>query len=581
MPRARTGCLVVLALLIGCSSGGKSKPAARYGSAPYVVTSKDGERTPTATAPSRSTNRKATATAAAPAGGAPLFAELGHYHHAVTTRSQQAQRYFDQGLTLTYAFNHPEAIRSYSEAARLDPTCAMAWWGVALAYGPNINKPMDSADAPKAWEALQKARELAKNASEKDRAYIAALSKRYAQNPPADRSALDKAYADAMRDLHAAYPDDLDAATLFAESVMDTMPWSYYTKEGQPRPGMEQALAALEGVLKAKPDHAGACHYYIHAVEAAEPAKAMAAADTLLNLVPGAGHLVHMPAHIYLRMGLYREGTLANELASRADESYISQCNAQGFYPATYYPHNVHFLWYTNAMEGRSAAAVEAANKIAAHAGHMKLSEEERLRPLLSMVYVRFGKWDDVLRQPAPPADQPFATAMSHYTRGLALSATGKADAAAKEYDALRQVADSDSGKALDNPHLPGGTLLRIAVHDLAGQIALKKGEKAQAVDELEQAVEMEDDLPYMEPPFSYLPMRHGLGAALLKAGDSAGAEKVYREDLKRHPNNGWSLLGLAQSLKAQGQNDRADEVMEWFKIAWLRADVTPPSSRY
>jgi tetratricopeptide (TPR) repeat protein len=568
MKPARHASVLVLSLVVGCSAATGQKPAAAPGTAgsPAATSAPSTAARPTTGAPSR---------------GAPLFDNLGNHHHPITTRSPQAQRYFDQGLTLTYAFNHPEAIRSYTEAARLDPTCAMAWWGVALSYGPNINKPMDPADAPRAWEAITRARELAKNASEREQAYIAALAKRYAKDAPADRSALDKAYADAMRELHRKYPDDLDAATLFAESVMDTSPWDYYTKDGNPKPGIDQAVAALEGVLKARPDHAGACHYYIHAVEAAQPARAMGAADTLLHLVPGAGHLVHMPAHIYLRMGLYREATVANELASTADESYISQCNAQGFYPATYYPHNVHFLWYTNSMEGRSVAAVEAAKKIAAHAGHMKLSEEERLRPLLAMVYVRFGKWDEVLAQPLPPPEQPFASAMSHYTRGLALAGKGQTDDAAKEYAALRQVADGEAARSLDNPQFPGGTLLRLAVHDLGGQLATKKGEHDKAVEELQQAVALEDELPYMEPPFSYLPMRHGLGAALLAKGDAAGAEKVYREDLKRHPNNGWSLLGLAQSLKAQNQPERADEVMEWFRIAWLRADVTPPSSRY
>jgi tetratricopeptide (TPR) repeat protein len=562
--------VISIGFAVGCESSG-TRPDAGGGAVDVTQHVTD-----------RAVRRTAAAgPATSPARGAPLFDNLGNYHHAITTRSPQAQQYFDQGLRLTYGFNHAEAIRSYTEAARLDPTCAMAWWGVALSYGPNINKPMDPADAPKAWDAIQKAQALAKDVSEQDRAYVEALSKRYAQNPPEDRSALDKAYADAMRELHQKYPDDLDAATLFAESVMDTTPWSYYTKEGQPKPGMEQALAALEGVLKVKPDHAGACHYYIHAVEAAEPAKAMAAADTLLSLCPGAGHLVHMPAHIYLRMGLYREATVANELASRADESYISQCNAQGFYPATYYPHNVHFLWYTHSMDGRSAAAMEAAKKIASHAGHMKLSEEDRLQPLVAMVFVRFGKWDEVLALPTPPADHLYCTAMSHYTRGLALAGKEQPDEAEKEYAALKEIAGSEAGKKLSTPQFPGNALLDLVARDLAGQIALKKGENDNAIAELQQAVKLEDDLPYMEPPFSYMPMRHGLGAALLAAGKPADAEKVYREDLRIHPNNGWALLGLAQSLKAQKQDEQASEVTEWQHIAWIRADVTPPSSRY
>src|SRR5687767_5264629 len=299
--------------------------------------------------------------------GAPLFGDLGNYSHPVTTKSKEAQQYFDQGLTLAYAFNHPEAARSFREAARLDPQCAMAWWGAALVLGPNINKPMAEEDVAKAWEALAKARALAPKASEKERGYIDALSKRYAETPTKDRAALDKAYADAMREVSRRYPDDLDAATLYAEALMDTMPWNYWMKDEQPKPETKEILAALEGVLKRKPDHLGACHLYIHAVEAVAPEKALAAADTLRTLVPGAGHLVHMPAHIYLRLGLYREATLVNELAARADESYIAQCNAQGFYPATYYPHNVHFLWYTNAMEGQSRESMKAARTIAEH----------------------------------------------------------------------------------------------------------------------------------------------------------------------------------------------------------------------
>ena len=440
---------------------------------------------------------------------------------------------------------------------------------------------MDKNDVPKAWDALQKARAAMPYASDKERGFIEALSARYAQNPPDERASLDKAYADGMRQLHRKYADDTEVATLFAESLMDTMPWDYYTKDGRPKPATAEVLAALEGVLSKNPKHAGACHYYIHAVEAAEPQKALAAADTLLDLVPGAGHLVHMPAHIYLRMGLYREASLSNELASRADEGYIAQCNAQGFYPATYYPHNVHFLWYTNSMEGRSKQAIAAAREIATHGGCMKLTEEDRMEPLLALVLVRFGKWDEVLALPRPAPEKTFATAMAHYSRGLALTAKGSRQEAEREYIALRAISDSEAAKSMEMPHLPGATLMRISMHDLAGHMALKKGEHEKAVDELEQAVKLEDTLPYMEPPFSYMPMRHGLGAALLTKGDAAAAEKVYREDLKRNPANGWSLLGLAQSLKAQGQDQRAADVMESLRTAWIRADVQPRSSRY
>jgi tetratricopeptide (TPR) repeat protein len=439
---------------------------------------------------------------------------------------------------------------------------------------------MDPADAPKAWDAVQHARQQLSGASDVEKAMIEAVSRRYAEQAPADRAPLDHAYADAMRELVKNFPDDLDAATLFAESLMDLSPWDYWTKNARPKPETQEILAALESVIKRNENHPGANHYYIHAVEAVEPEKALASADRLLHFAPAAGHLVHMPAHIYLRLGLYREATVANELASKADQSYIAQCNAQGFYPATYYPHNVHFMWYTNAMEGRSAASMAAAQEIAKHAGHMKLSEAERLAPLLSLVQVRFGKWDDVLAQPAPPADHKFESAMSHYTRGLALAATGKPDEADKELAPLKSLAEMAGFNLKEDPNLPVSALVQIAAHDLKAQIAAKKGDHDTAVAQLTEAVKIEDALPYMEPPFAYMPMRHGLGAALLAAGKPAEAEQVYREDLKRNPNNGWSLFGLAQSLRARGKIDAADAVQRQFEQAWIRADVKITSSR-
>ena len=513
--------------------------------------------------------------------GAPLFDDLGDHHHPVTTESKEAQRYFDQGLRLAYGFNHPEAERSFREAARLDPDCAMAWWGAALVLGPNINVPMAPEAAPKACEALQKARALAPKASERERAYIEALSKRYAEHPPEDRSPLDRAYAAAMQEVAKRYPDDLDAATLAAEAIMDTMPWRYWTEDDQPKEETKQLLALLEGVLRRKPDHPGACHYYIHAVEAVQPERALPQADTLRTLAPGAGHLVHMPAHIYLRLGLYREATLANEAAAAADESYLAQCNAQGFYPAGYYPHNVHFLWYTNAMEGRSEESIAAARKIAEHGEHTPLAEATRFHPLVPMAMVRFGRWDEVLRQPRPPEDQAYESAMSHYTRGLALAAKGKADEAEQELTALERIAADEKTTALETDVLPGASLVAIAAHDLAGHVALARGDREKAVAELRKAVEGEDELPYMEPPFCYMPMRHGLGAALLAAGRAAEAEQVYRDDLERHPHNGWALYGLAQSLRAQGKDELADEVTRRFELAWVRADEKLTSSRF
>lgn len=514
------------------------------------------------------------------AAGAPLFDDLGDHHHAIATESEAAQRYFDQGLTLVYAFNHGEAIRSFREAARLDPASPMPWWGVALAHGPNINRPMTEDDVPAAWEALQKARALAANGSERERAYVAALSARYAEQPAEDRSHLDKAYADAMGELARRYPDDLDAATLYAEALMDTMPWDYWTEEGEPRPATRDLLAALERVMERDPDHPGANHYYIHAVEAVEPARALDAADRLRGLAPGAGHLVHMPSHIYLRLGLYHQATLANERAAEADESYIAQCREQGFYPALYYPHNVHFLWYTNAMEGRSEPSIEAARAIGGHVDGHDLIEAQRLRPLETMALVRFGRWDEVLRQPRPPAERLFESAAAHHARGLALVARGRLDEAAEELAALGRIVEDDERESFDSPYFPGEALVAIARHDLTGHLALARGEHDRGIAELRQAVAIEDGLPYMEPPFAYLPMRHGLGAALLAAGRPAEAEAVYREDLERHPHNGWSLTGLEASLRAQGKEALADEVERQKERAWVRADSGLASSR-
>jgi len=512
---------------------------------------------------------------------APLFADLGDHHHPISTKSAKAQSYFNQGLTLAFAFNHAEAERSFREAARMDPDCPMAWWGVALVLGPNINKPMAPEDAPRAWEALQKARACADKGTERERAYIDALAERYAETAPQDRSALDKAYAEAMREVASRYPDDMDAATLFAEAMMDTMPWQYWTNDRRPKAETGEILSALEGVLKKAPNHAGACHLYIHAVEAVTPEKALAAADRLRNLVPGSGHLVHMPAHIYLRLGLYREAMLLNELAAKADESYISQCRAQGFYPAAYYPHNVHFIWYCNTMEGNSALSLAAATKIAAHGQHAPLVDAARFDPLVPMTHVRFGQWDAVLQQPTPPADKPYELAISHYTRGLALAGKGQIEESARELTALQAIAADEKTKALDTPVFPGASLIHIAVQDLAGHVALRKGEHEKAVAALKKAVELEDQLPYMEPPFSYIPMRHGLGAAMIAAGKPADAEAVYRQDLKNNPHNGWSLYGLAQSLRAQGKPEQADEVMQRFELAWMRSDIKLTSSRF
>ena len=521
----------------------------------------------------------APATMPAPKLPAPLFDDLGNLHHKITTGSDLAQKYFDQGLRLAYSFNHKEAHRSFEAAATIDPNCAMAYWGKAYVLGPNINKPMDDADVPKAYEAIQKAVSLKDKVSEKERAFIDAMAARYGKEPVKDRSELDRAFATAMRNVLKKYPDDPDVLTIYAESVMDTTPWNYW-ENNQPRGDMTEAIAALDKALRLNPDHIGAIHIHIHAVEAGpKPEVALPGSDRLANLAPGAGHLVHMPSHIYLRVGQYNQASKMNELAVLADESYISQCNAQGFYPTMYYPHNCHFLWYTTMMEGRQADCLAEAKKIDDHVKRHDLAEGARLRPLMALTLARFGKWDDVLAQPVPKQDQKFETGMFHVARGMAMAAKGQRDGAQAELAALNQLVSDESNKSLDGPTLPGYQLLNVGRHLLAAHIAMRQDQSDQAISELRQAIEIEDTLPYMEPPFSYFPVRHALGAALLKGNRPADAEKAYRDDLKKNPHNGWALRGLEKSLRAQNKPDLADATKHHLDLAWPRAQTSSDES--
>jgi tetratricopeptide (TPR) repeat protein len=516
----------------------------------------------------------------APNGKAPLFDNLGRHHHPVSTTSKDAQRYFDQGLTLCFAFNHAEAIRSFEEAARLDPNCAMAHWGIAFAYGANINMPMSDEAVPKAYAALQKAGELAAKADAKEKAYIEALTKRYADKPQKDRAALDLAFADAMRNVVKRFPDDLDAATLFAEALMDTMPWKYWTPDGKPKPATEEVLAALESVLQRQPDHLGACHYYIHAVEASpNPERGLAAAHRLRDLVPGAGHLVHMPSHIYLRLGNYHEASLCNERAIAVDEAYITRYQVKGMYPAMYFTHNIHFLSYSTSMEGRSADSIQAARKAASaltkkDIEHVPMTQWIKAAPLLALV--RFGHWDEILREPRPDSDWLYVTAMWHYARGMAFVRTRQLAEAEHEAAALTKLAQGKGIDALELADFPGASLTRIARVVLAAEVA---GKEQARLSGLEEAVRLQDKISYMEPPFWYFSTRQLQAAALVEARRFAEAEKIYCEDLKRHPDNGWSLFGLIQCLRAQGQSEAAAEVERRFRDAWKHADVTLTAS--
>ena len=507
---------------------------------------------------------------------APLFHGIGPLHVPITTTSEQAQKYFDQGVTLMYGFNHHEAIRSFKEAARLDPTCGICWWGVALSYGPNINQPMPPEAVPEAWKAVQTAQSLKANESPKEQAYIDAVATRYSESG-ADRAKLDRAYADAMGKLVAAYPDDLDAATLYAESLMDLSPWDYYEKDGKtPKPDTVIAIAQIERVIKANPQHPGALHFYIHSVEATPtPERAEVAADELGDLVPVAGHLVHMPAHIYLRVGRYHDAVTANELAAAADEDYIAQCNAQGFYPAVYYPHNLHFLWYAAMMEGQKKLSLDTARKMAQHVPldfARSTPEVQQYLPVPIYTLVRFGLWDDMLAEPAPPEGVPFATAMWHYGRGVAYAHKGDLEKANEELKALKGAANlGDAIRIQGKPEIING-MVGVATDLVAAAIADAHADHATEVAALEDAVKKQDALQYTEPPYWFYPVRQSLGAAYLRAKRPADAQRVFNEDLAYFKNNGWSLWGLSEAVAAQGQD--ASKTRDAFKVAWQYADM-------
>jgi tetratricopeptide (TPR) repeat protein len=517
---------------------------------------------------------------------APRLQNVGKHAFPVTTRSQQAQRFMNQGLNLSYGFNHAEATRAFAEAARLDPDLAMAHWGQAFVLGPNINVAMSPDDEAKALAHLRKAQALQAKASPREREYIDALAMRYTGNA-ADRSAADQAFAGAMRMLHEKYPDDQDAATIYAESLMDLSPWNYWTRDGRPYERTHGIIAALDKVLQANPQHPGALHLWIHLWEGSNtPEKAEAAADRLLPLAPAAGHLVHMPGHIYQRVGRYTDAVKANQLAIAADEDYITQCRAQGLYPLGYYPHNIHFLWFGATMAGQSTLAIDAAKKTAEAIPAPALKEMPLLQTFtLTPDYarVRFGKWDEILAAPAPRADTMFANGVRHYARGMAFLRKKNLEAASKEIKAVRAIASDP--KLIETPSSMSlnlaDSVLRVAVAVLDGEFAAAKGDYDTAIAHLDKAVRYQDALIYTEPDDWHQPVRHNLGAVLLQAGRPAEAEVVYWEDLRRHPKNGWSLYGLSQALRAQNKVDEAKRVEADFKTAWKDADIQLTASRF
>ena len=509
----------------------------------------------------------------------PLYPGLGPVHHPVTTTSPLAQKYFDQGLAFAYGFNHDEAERSFEQAAQIDPKMAMAYWGVALVLGPNYNLPGDSARGKKACDAVAQARALEPGASPEEQALIEAVTQRYGVNGEGS-TASDHAYANAMRAVAHKYPDDLDVQTLFAESLMDLHPWRLWSIDGKPGPDTIEIVTTLETVLKKDPNHIGANHYYIHAVEASpDPARAMASADRLGALAPGAGHLVHMPSHIYIRTGRFHDAAETNASAIKVDQAFFAKSKESGVYPLMYYTHNIHFLCYSQMIEGRQRDALASARLLETKVpldAVRAMPMAEFLVPMPYLVETRFGLWDTILKEPGPPKDLPFASAMWHYARALAFSAKGNRTQAASEQKQLEAIT------AAISPDRPLGTsnrakdVAQVAVMVVAGEFAAARSNHKDAAAKLIDAVRMQDALIYEEPPIWYFSVRESLGAQLAAMGRTQEAEAVFREDLKINPGNPRSLYGLAQCLTAQGKTAEAAKAREQFRKAWRFADSAP-----
>ena len=519
---------------------------------------------------------------------APLFNNLGIHSYKITTNSQLAQRYFNQGLNLSYGFNHAEAGRSFKAASVLDPNCAMCYWGAAYVLGPNINTPMDNNSAQQAYDLTVQAVKLSANASKEENGLIKALSKRYSPEPLDNRSVLDLEYANSMRTLAGQYPEDAEILSLFAESLMNLHPWNYWRSDGKPHPWTPEILETLEQAIQLNENHPFANHLYIHVVEASpNPEKGLPSADRLGNLVPDAGHLVHMPAHIYIRVGKYNEASVANQKAMKSDESYVAQCHAQGVYPLAYKPHNIHFLWASSTLEGRSNIAIKAAHDLVQDIDKDMMMkpgfgtlQHFYVTPLYAMV--KFGKWEEILKQPLPAEGLIYPKGVWDYAMGMAYLRTKQMDSAkahlanlsvSVEMSELESVKIWDSNKTSD--------LLKIAANILEAELAEAEGNFNKALEHLYIAKDIEDSLNYAEPHDWYSPVRLTLGDVLIKAGMPKEAEIIYIENLRRYPENGWALYGLYKSLKAQRKYKEARTVKVRFDKVWSNADVTLMASRF
>jgi tetratricopeptide (TPR) repeat protein len=509
----------------------------------------------------------------------PLFKNLGNLHFPISATSDRAQAFFDQGLKLTYAFNHAEGHRSFMEAARLDSNLAMSYWGQAYALGPNINDPMPSDERKKKInEVLLKAQQFASNSSPKEQALIAALSKRYSLDLTKNISDLNMDYMIAMKKVVRTYPKDANIQILYAAAVMNTVPWNYWDKEGNPSPNIKSAKKALETAMELSPENPGAHHYYIHMVELPYPDLGEKSADKLASLMPGAGHIVHMPSHIYIRVGRYLDAVRVNQAAILADEDYISQCYAQGIYPLGYYPHNIHFLWSSASLLGSSEIAINAAKKTAEKVPTGELLAMPFLQDFAStplLAYTRFGKWNEILTIPAPKSEIKHLTLIRHYARGIAFIRKGNSKDAQEELNAIESLKnDPKLANLIATANNPSSSAANIAFEVVSGELEALKGNLGKSILHLQKAVVFEDALVYTEPAAWHIPTRQNLGAVLLKAKQYKAAEKIFKEDLEVLRQNGWSLIGLYKSLVAQGKHKEARGIKKEFDTAWKHADI-------
>ncbi|GAA4471025.1 hypothetical protein GCM10023189_60780 [Nibrella saemangeumensis] len=582
MKKALTGPLVALLLLAGCERKASQTDA----------NSTNTEAGNTAAAVSNKVPVCGTQTTDkawyASSRKAPLLKGLDGIHFPITTQNPEAQRYFDQGLMLAYGFNHAEAARSFFEATRLDSSCAACYWGYSYVLGPNYNAGMEDDNYDRAYQAVQQARQLAAKTTPKEQALIDALTKRYPAQPVADRGPYDKAYSAAMKEVYQQFPDDADIGALYAESIMDLHPWDLWKKDGKPQPWTPEIVATLERLLRKYPNHLGMHHFYIHAVEASrQPERGMNSARFLEKRVPGAGHLEHMPSHIYIRTGNYHDGTVANQRAVQADRTYLDELHAQGAYPLAYYPHNIHFIATLATLEGNRKTAMEAARQMAAETDRTIMKEPGwgTLQHYYTQPYyvaIKFGLWDDILQMKDEEPTLPYPKAIRHYARGMAFLGKNNLANSKAELAQLTKLANDTALKALTVWNINSTyDLLQIARRVLQGEIAAKEKNFNQSLLLLREAVALEDKLNYNEPPDWLFSVRHHLGAVLLEAKRWKEAEQVFREDLAIFPRNGWALFGLQKALEGQGANARAQATQTQFNEAWKWADTKLVSARF